>query len=342
MVYDFLCFGICYVGVYLWIMKKKCLISFSGGETSAFMLWYLLKHHSHEYEFVVVFANTGQEHNETLLFVQRCAEYFGVEIVWVEACPRFKVGGVVQFVADYLDVIFDVEWSGGRLGTVYKVVDFNTATRLGDWKIRPTPFEAVIAKFGIPNRTAPHCTRELKQRPIKSYVRSHLGWKDYYTAIGIRVDEFDRINSNKDALKIIYPLISMKPMTKAKINFWWSQQPFRLTIKGYEGNCVWCYKKYLPKHLRMAKDNPEFFDFPKAMDEKYGNYIPQSRLNKAKEEGKEISLPIRFFRGKKSTEEILHESSLWDGAVNDDRLLLDGSDIDDGDESCEVFTHCGN
>jgi 3'-phosphoadenosine 5'-phosphosulfate sulfotransferase (PAPS reductase)/FAD synthetase len=66
-------------------MKKKGLISFSGGETSGFMLWWLLNNKSHEYDFKVVFANTGRENEATLDFVKKCGEQFGVEIVWIES-----------------------------------------------------------------------------------------------------------------------------------------------------------------------------------------------------------------------------------------------------------------
>ena len=50
-----------------------------------------------------------------------------------------------------------------------------------------------IEKYGIPNQNAPHCSRELKKQPIKSYARS-IGWKNYQTALGIRSDEPKRLN----------------------------------------------------------------------------------------------------------------------------------------------------
>lgn len=43
----------------------RCLISFSGGETSAYMTQWMLKEKLYD-EYLVVFANTGQE-NEACL-----------------------------------------------------------------------------------------------------------------------------------------------------------------------------------------------------------------------------------------------------------------------------------
>jgi 3'-phosphoadenosine 5'-phosphosulfate sulfotransferase (PAPS reductase)/FAD synthetase len=56
-------------------VKKNILISFSGGETSAYMLQYILANYSNR-NIKIVFANTGDKHEETLIFVQKCSEYF--------------------------------------------------------------------------------------------------------------------------------------------------------------------------------------------------------------------------------------------------------------------------
>src|SRR5690606_2539766 len=111
-------------------MKKRLLVSFSGGETSAFMAQWLWQHKKDEYKMIFVFANTGQENEETLEFVEACSKEFGFPVVWIEAVTNQKNG----------------------VGQSFKVVDFKTACRKG------SPFEAVISKHGIPNTETPHCT----------------------------------------------------------------------------------------------------------------------------------------------------------------------------------------
>ena len=188
-------------------MKKNLLVSFSGGETSAYLAKWLIDNKSKEYNMIFVFANTGDEEEETLKFIDLCAKKWNINIVWVEA----KV------------------YHNERKGTTHKIVNYQTASRNRE------PFIEVIKKYGIPNQNFLHCNREMKLQPIKSYVKS-IGWKNYETAIGIRNDEVDRINKNRKKLKLIYPLITDKPTTKQEISYWWSKQDFRLKLKSYNTN----------------------------------------------------------------------------------------------------------
>lgn len=288
---------------------RRLFISFSGGETSAYMTLWLWRNKAREYdEVVVLFANTGQENEATLEFVHRFSQHFGIPVVWIES----------------------VVHHGRRKACAHKVVDFHTASREGE------PFEEVIRKYGIPNQAYPHCTRDLKLRPMQSYFRS-LGWAklSFDTAVGIRVDEMDRMSPNNGEFRTIYPLVTDAPMTKPDINSFWARQPFRLQLKGYEGNCRWCWKKTLRKQLTIAAENWEWFDFPARMEREHG-------LAGSNDDGN----PRVFFRKNMSAEEIRCQALIgaFDWAEDDSRKYpddLDGVPLDEaGDcaESCDAFS----
>lgn len=292
-------------------MKKKLLVSFSGGESSAYMAWYLKNKMHDQYEMVFVFANTGQENEQTLQFVQRCNDEFNLNVVWLESKINPKKGG----------------------GTRHNIVDFKTASRDGK------PFEDGIKKFAMPNLNNNWCTRDLKLYPIQSYVKNVLKWNDYYTAIGIRHDEIDRINKNYKSNKLIYPLIQNVQMNKQKINFWWNNQSFRLDLKGYEGNCKWCWKKSDNKLMTIAKLKPHYFDFPKRIEKEYENYRPETKQYS-------MQLPVRFFRQHKSVADIFENSkkefkiSSDDSTIYNWQVSLFDDDLNTSNgcsESCEVF-----
>ncbi len=67
------------------ITEPTC-ISFSGGRTSAYMLYRVLQAHhmSLPNEAKVIFANTGKEEEATLKFVDECSKRWNVPISWLE------------------------------------------------------------------------------------------------------------------------------------------------------------------------------------------------------------------------------------------------------------------
>lgn len=299
--------------------KNNILVSFSGGETSGFMINWLLKNKP-DYNYKFIFANTGEECEETLLFAKRCQDFFGIDLIWVE----------------YDD------------NNGFKVVNFETAYRSHNpievsngWQNHP--FRKFVRKYGLPNIVSPTCTRELKEYPINRFCSSN-GWKPsiYDKAIGIRFDELDRVG------RLYYPLLEID-CTKQMVNSFWDKMPFRLNIKGYEGNCKTCWKKSLRKLVTIARYNPEWFAFFKVLEDEYGNYIPEKRKLLQEQNGKNINFPIRMFRNNKSVDEILEmakDLSIED-AVDDKfdfayqkSIYHDGSELDiisGCSESCEAF-----
>jgi hypothetical protein len=282
------------------------------------MTWWLLTHKRDDFEMIVVFANTGKEREETLQFVNKCDEVFGFNTVWIEAetDPRTKYG------------------------VKAKVVNYMTANRTG------APFEEVIKKHGLPNRTTPHCSRQLKQEAIRAYARS-IGWvgKRYKTAIGIRVDETRRINlDTAKKQNLIFPLVTMAPTTKLDVNEFWLKQPFDLELKSYEGNCDFCWKKSFRKLMTLATEHPEMPEWWHNMEIKYENFIPDSRKNNPN-----IKLPLRMYRDNATVAEIVEDSKYpFDPARDESRdinppvlqLALWDLHLDSNQgctESCEAF-----
>jgi hypothetical protein len=283
---------------------KILIISFSGGRTSAYMTWRLLKEWGHKYKTIyVVFANTGQEHEYTLRFINLCDIVFGFNTVWIEAV---------------------VDPEKGK-GTSFRVVNHNSASRNGE------PFEDVVAKYGIPFSKSPHCTRDLKEYPIKAYIRS-LGLKngDYDMAIGIRADEMDRVNLNgMDNKGLIYPLVEWG-IKKQDVLDWWSQQEFDLEIPEHLGNCVWCWKKSFKKLATVYREHPEFFDFPRRLEQEYA---------RSGAVAKKLGKDIKPFRGWKGVDYIEELAASDIESYTDDWWEAQGGC---GGESCEVFTSDGS
>ena len=279
-------------------VKEKLLVSFSGGLTSAFMLWWILKNWSEKYEILVVFANTGKENEGTLEFVRECEIQFGCKIIWVESVPISKKGWVVT----------------------HKIVTFETASRNGE------PFELMISYLGIPSASAPFCSYQLKRLAIISYAKS-LGWKDYYTAIGIRADEIDRINPQYKKLKILYPLISEKPINKKQVTGWWKVQPFILNIPYGLGNCDNCNKKGIKTLVYNAIHYPETFQWWQLMTDRFGHLAPREAMQK-------MTPPFNFYRGNMSPIDIFRVAEMEARQLD---LFAENERLDGCSESCEVF-----
>ena len=147
------------------------IINFSGGRSSGFLLWNILKAHDFELpdNMVVIFCNTGKEREETFEFVRLVGNEWDVHINWLE----------YTYIATA---------KGGRLQPRhhYRIVEFEDASRHGK------PFEELInAKKMLPNMVAMRfCTSELKVKTASRFVRRTLGWKgEFKQVIGIRHDE---------------------------------------------------------------------------------------------------------------------------------------------------------
>lgn len=177
-------------------------------------------------ELIFVFVNTGEEHEKTLVFVERCDREWNLGVIWLEAVVH-----------------------PGKKSSTHRIVSFETASRNGE------PFEVMIGKYGIPNKNYPHCNRELKLNPMKSYIAS-IGWSHVHAAVGIREDEPKRLRPGAEKDRIVYPFAHWWPQDKQDVLTWWEDQPFDLGIQEREGNCKWCWKKPLPSTPQTLPATP--------------------------------------------------------------------------------------
>jgi 3'-phosphoadenosine 5'-phosphosulfate sulfotransferase (PAPS reductase)/FAD synthetase len=212
-------------------------ISFSGGRTSAYMLWRVLQSNGGlPEEAKVCFANTGKEEEATLRFVQRCSDEWGVPITWVE----YRMA----------------EETKDR----FTVVDFHTASRNGE------PFEALIrSRNYLPNPVSRFCTVEMKVRAIHRYLKS-IDWTEWDSMLGIRADEPRRLAKigNQDYGKHeekIAPL-GVVNITKQDVGEFWRSMPFDLELPNMNGvtmhgNCDLCFLKGGAQILSLIAEKPE-------------------------------------------------------------------------------------
>lgn len=314
----------------------KYLMSISGGRSSVMLAKLLIdtqklkavdvilggfyvhtKYVNEKDQYAFVFANTSREKEATLEFMRDVELNFGIRVTWVEAVVDFRK----------------------NKGTKHRVVTFETAKRNGEI------YEDVIKAYGLPDINFPHCTREMKQVTIRSFMR-YIGWGDwkkYKTILGFRADEPKRTKvENLKKLNQWWPLWEWG-IVKSDVAYFWNRQKFDLKIEvDADGNCEDCFKKSDLKLLYQAKSNPTGVEWIREMERKY-------ELHKAGRSGE--GMPYRFFRHNRTIDEIIEqypeimalnieEIKLL---LNDKSLLEDGANYDlleqlDCEESCEAFT----
>lgn len=286
------------------IPRRKYLVcSFSGGRTSALMTLLVRAFYEPFYEKTLyLFANTGEEHPETLAFVDRFARHFKIPLIWLEAVTSMERGK----------------------GTSFKIVNYETASRIG----QVGPFDSISRKYGVANMSRPLCSKELKRHPILAYTRS-LGMKrrDVAMAIGIRVDEIDRMSDKADEQGIVYPMVKFKLRKQDVLDFWRRDYPnIDLHLPEHFGNCVGCWKKSDRKLFTVAREFPQAFE----TFIRIGDTCKMIGAEKVK--GSD-GMGHRFYRGERTARDIIMQ------AVNFENVFVDSHylDLSNGcSDSCEV------
>jgi hypothetical protein len=181
-----------------------------------------------DHNIINVMANTSKERTESLEFMDRCDKHFGLDLKWVEAEINQEAG----------------------VGTSYKLCKYE------DLKTNGEIFEDGIKKYGIASVANKWCNREMKTVPMKKFADDIFGSNNYSIAIGIRIDEIDRVSNSYDSNNIFYPLIEHDIDHRARNRFW-ADSPIRITIPAFKGNCDFCFEKSRRKLLTIIREDGE-------------------------------------------------------------------------------------
>lgn len=202
---------------------KPQVVSFSGGRTSAHLVYLMEQRRKAGEDVHFTFMDTGAEHPATYQFIRDLVSNWNIPLV----CLRVVVNPVL-----------------GK-GNSYRIVSVD--------EIGPDlqPMRDICEKYGTPYVHGAFCARTMKMEVFERYCRDTFG--DYHTWIGIRADEPKRL---KPRAGVSY-LAEISDFEKQDVISWWKKQPFDLGIPEHLGNCVFCVKKGLNKLALAARDEPE-------------------------------------------------------------------------------------
>ena len=222
------------------IDSKNIFCSVSAGYSSVMMAIMLPKWFP-DHKIINVMANTSKEREESLEFMDKCDKHYKLNLVWVEAEFHEKGTGVTP-----------------------NIVTYENLKRNGEI------FEQGIKKLGIPNKENKWCNRDMKLEALRKYADSVFGKNDYSVAVGIRADEMDRVRKDYKENNVFYPLMDRGISSKDRNRFW-KDQPIKITIPAYKGNCDMCFAKSNRKLMTILKEEPDKVDWWDKMIKTYGS-----------------------------------------------------------------------
>lgn len=255
------------------LIPGPALISFSGGRTSAFMLWKIFQR-GLQPDVHVLFCNTGKEDDRTLDFVHACDTRWDARVRWLQyrrrRLPYYKSAEVARTAARLrkefglrLERASNVEEPG------FVEVDYRTAARTNDVPSAEHPFTNLVCVSGVPNASTRLCTTELKIRVMKKFMLAQ-GYESWTNVVGIRADEPKRVARMRvnppERWENAVPLADAGIGLEEVMGFW-RKQPFDLDLEHdpvlgtFQGNCDLCHLKSEDKKVRLVREQPRALDW---------------------------------------------------------------------------------
>ena len=285
--------------------NKNIFCSVSSGYSSVLMAWRMAEWYP-DHNIIFAMANTSKERPESLEFMNQCDNYFNLNMTWIEAEFHKKGTGVSFNVVKYEDL-----------------------------KTNGEIFEEGIKKFGIPSKINKWCNRDMKVIPLKKYADSIFGVDNYSIAVGIRIDEVDRVGKSFKTNNTFYPLIDNNISTIERNKFW-KNQLIQIKIPAYKGNCDLCFAKSNRKLMTIIKEEPNLFEWWDDMINKYSKISIEGKpsYNSYAENGGH-----NFYRNNLSIQELV-EMAKQPFRKATDEYIYESTLFDDEDEcgsGCKIF-----
>jgi len=252
--------------------SKNIFCSVSAGYSSV-MMAIKIKEWYQDHNIIFAMANTSKERLESLDFMNECDKLYNLNLKWIEA--EFHEKGV---------------------GVTAKVVDYKNLKTKGEI------FEDGIKKLGIPSNVNKWCNRDMKLIPLKKYADSVFGINNYSIAVGLRIDEMDRVRKDYKDNNVFYPLMDHK-ISKKERNKFWLNQPIKISIPAYKGNCDLCFEKSNRKLMTIIKEEPNTAIWWDNMIKKYSHKKKENSpsYNDLLKENNGMT----FYRGYKTIEDLV-------------------------------------
>jgi hypothetical protein len=244
----------------------------SGGQTSMLMWLLVLARREMlrsdprfcDYSFLPSFANTGKEHEGTLRFLEDASQLAGYPIVWVEYRRSAH------------------SWLIEPKHATYEVVDFKSANRTGqpwlDFLDTLKLYRGTVKGLGpvSPKPQMRLCTAQMKIKTRTKLAKDRLG-DSYDSFVGMRVDEPSRVRGLRSADTQL--ITHRTPLADALIDKemvlrFFRDQPVRLQIPDWLGNCTQCFLKDIPDIATAMMESDEDTDFWLRLEEEYGTMRP--------------------------------------------------------------------
>ncbi|ELT9943631.1 phosphoadenosine phosphosulfate reductase family protein, partial [Escherichia coli] len=141
------------------------VVSFSGGRTSAYLLWLMEQKRQAGEDVHYVFMDTGAEHPKTYEFIRNIVSNWKIDLHCLRVIPNPEMGKASS----------------------YEEIGVND---IGPDLI---PWKRMLNKYGHPYIGGAFCTDRMKSVPFTKYCQEKFGKGNYITWLGIRTDEPNRL-----------------------------------------------------------------------------------------------------------------------------------------------------